>query len=156
MPNLLFVLALLLPLQSQTLSPKCSLTGRILDLSSSQPIIGATVSLLTTQFGAATDAHGRFTVSNLPAGIYKVKIAYIGFHTIVLDSVSVVPGSPTNIELNLRPQTSVQDVVTIVVREPDFKMNYVRPDSTIDFRIRIFNPNKLPQARSDSVIIKNK
>jgi TonB-linked SusC/RagA family outer membrane protein len=62
--------------------------GRLVD-DKNEPIIGATVSVDKTKFGAVTDATGLYEIKDLPAGTYKIKITYIGYQTTYLDVKSV-------------------------------------------------------------------
>ncbi|MFC6998807.1 TonB-dependent receptor [Rufibacter roseus] len=44
-------------------------------------ISGASVSLLNTSLGAATDSQGRFTIQQVPAGPYTLRVSALGFAT---------------------------------------------------------------------------
>ena len=58
-----------------------SLTGKITDKSSGDPLIGANVVITGSRIntGAATNFEGNYTVQNIPEGSYKIKITYIGY-----------------------------------------------------------------------------
>ena len=51
-----------------------TLTGRVLDSSTQEPLPGATVLLTGTSLGAATDLTGRFTLPAVPVDAYTVRI----------------------------------------------------------------------------------
>ncbi|MDZ7722370.1 MAG: carboxypeptidase-like regulatory domain-containing protein [candidate division KSB1 bacterium] len=57
------------------------ITGRVLEADTNKPLTGANVSVQGTDWGASTNASGKFVLSNLPEGTYKVKIAYMGYET---------------------------------------------------------------------------
>jgi len=58
-----------------------SLTGKITDKSSGDPLIGANVVITGSGIntGAATNLEGNYTIQNIPEGSYKIKITYIGY-----------------------------------------------------------------------------
>jgi outer membrane receptor protein involved in Fe transport len=81
MKKLLLILSLLIPYHltvAQANSAK--IVGTVTD-SVGAPITYATVSLLNTSRGTATDSKGNFTLSNLPAGSFNVVISAVGFNT---------------------------------------------------------------------------
>ena len=59
-----------------------SITGKVLDGETSEPLIGASVLLKGTTKGTITDFDGNFTIANLDAGDYIMMVSYIGFNDI--------------------------------------------------------------------------
>ncbi len=59
-----------------TAGQSCHLKGKIKDLASGEPIIGATVYIEEMQYGVVTDVDGNFQM-NLKKGKYKVQITHI-------------------------------------------------------------------------------
>src|SRR5215216_1408708 len=58
-----------------------SLEGKIID-ERSNPINGATVYVLNTQYNSITNEEGRFFIKNLSKGFYVLNITCIGFATV--------------------------------------------------------------------------
>ncbi|MGH7459472.1 MAG: TonB-dependent receptor domain-containing protein [Longimicrobiales bacterium] len=58
-----------------------SVTGTVVDKSGRQPLNGAQVSIDGTQLGTLTDARGRYTITNLPAGSIVLRATYIGYRS---------------------------------------------------------------------------
>ena len=56
-----------------------AIPGKIVDAKTREPIIGATVILEGTVFGAGTDLDGRYTILNIPPGSYSLKVSAIGY-----------------------------------------------------------------------------
>lgn len=56
-------------------------TGRVVDADSGQPIPGAQVFLEGTGVGTFTNAQGRFVLSGVPPGRYRLHVSLIGFST---------------------------------------------------------------------------
>ena len=69
-----------------------SLTGTVVEKSSGKPLESAVVQVLISTDssvinGATTDKMGRFLISNIPDGLYTVKISYIGYGTAVASDI---------------------------------------------------------------------
>ena len=58
-----------------------SLSGRVQDAQSKQPLIGASVWIQKLGKGVVTDENGGFTFGKLPAGEIQLKVSYLGFET---------------------------------------------------------------------------
>lgn len=78
-----------------------SFKGKILDQSTKQPIVGATVQIDQTQLGSNTDTLGLFTVSNIPAGTYGVTISYMGFQTKKISEIGIISGKTYYSEIEI-------------------------------------------------------
>ncbi|MCX6136009.1 MAG: TonB-dependent receptor [Ignavibacteriales bacterium] len=50
------------------------IAGRILDAKSNEPLIGASVIVVGTTYGGATDVDGNYYINNIPPGSYRVNI----------------------------------------------------------------------------------
>ncbi len=70
-------LVLLVPalLCAQTVEIK----GRVIDASTKEALVGATVSIQGTTMGASTDAQGNYTIANVPPGSYTFRFGFVGY-----------------------------------------------------------------------------
>ena len=66
------------------------------------PLSGASVSIGGTDLGTLSDAEGRFTISNVPAGQYTVQGRMIGYAS-ATSSVTLAAGQTANVSLVLTP-----------------------------------------------------
>ena len=57
-----------------------TLTGTVTD-AEGIPLVGATVQVLQTRTGAATDAEGRFRIAELPADTLRLAVSFVGFES---------------------------------------------------------------------------
>ena len=57
-----------------------TIEGKITD-SGGEAIIGANVFIKGTNLGAATDFEGNYTIKNIPAGSYTLKVSSVGYKT---------------------------------------------------------------------------
>jgi iron complex outermembrane receptor protein len=56
-----------------------SLSGKVLDAQSNEPLVGASVWIQKLGKGAVTNEIGEFTLGNLPTGEINLKVSYLGF-----------------------------------------------------------------------------
>jgi len=97
-----------------------SVYGRVVDNLTKEPLIGANVIVLGTDFGAATNDQGEFSISNVPPNTYQVRASVIGYNSITKTDISVMPGRPAQIEFEL---TSTSIELENVVVESDYFYN---------------------------------
>ena len=58
---------------------QATVRGRIVDFETSQPLPGATVTLMPGALSVQTDEKGYYTIHNVPAGSYLLTISYVGY-----------------------------------------------------------------------------
>ncbi len=87
---------------------KYSLTGIIVD-ENSQALTGASVLLYPIKKGTITDAQGRYSITGLSKGAYKISISFIGYKTFI-DSIIINENTSYNIQLTVS-SVSLQEVV---------------------------------------------
>ena len=56
-----------------------SVSGRVTDAQTGDPLVGANVLVVGTNLGAATDINGEYSISRVPAGAQRLNANYIGF-----------------------------------------------------------------------------
>ena len=91
MPLVLFLIA---PLFSQT-----RIEGRIVDKSTSEPLVGVNVFFSKTTWGATTDDNGFYALINIPAGQYELVVSMIGYE---VEREQVIVKSNERFTLNFR------------------------------------------------------
>ncbi len=79
-----------------------------------EPIIGATVTVEKTKFGASTDALGVYEIKDVPPGEYKLKITYIGYETLALTVKTVADNSTETPTSKLKEDAKALDDVVVV------------------------------------------
>ena len=80
---------------TQAIFAQTGVKGTVKDSETNETLIGATVMLDGTSYGAATSVDGRF-ILEAPAGSYKMKISYVGYHDMVME-VTVKDGEVNNL-----------------------------------------------------------
>ncbi|WP_443937351.1 SusC/RagA family TonB-linked outer membrane protein [Pedobacter sp. MW01-1-1] len=100
-----FLLILMIPLlicsfsrDAKAQNKRFSLNGKVTEASGKNPIPGAVVKILNTNFATSTNAEGSYAFSvDLPTGQYQIQFSYIGFKT--LTQTANLTGS-TQVQLN--------------------------------------------------------
>lgn len=102
----LAVIALLLTISICSFA-QGQLRGSVTDAMTGDPLIGATVMLVGTYKGAATDFDGNYKIQDIKAGDYSVKISFVGYAEKVFNGVTIENGKieKLNGQLTLRSQT---------------------------------------------------
>ena len=98
------------------------LSGRIVD-ESGQAIIGATVFIVETSRGATADVDGYYTILNVPAGTYSVRISSIGYSTQLTENVNVDIGQTTTLNATLQPETTTTEEVIVRAERPPVEVD---------------------------------
>jgi hypothetical protein len=94
-----------------------TLVGTVVDGETNEVLPGAHVVLVGLGIGTATNASGYFALPGLPAGVYRVRISYVGYRT-AEEELSVYPETselpPT---VRLRPQVIAGGEAVVEGRE---------------------------------------
>jgi TonB-linked SusC/RagA family outer membrane protein len=77
-----------------------TITGRVTDQASGQPLVGARVTVVGTALVAASRAEGRYVIPNVPPGQVTVRATFIGYAG-ATRSVAVGPGEAASADLVL-------------------------------------------------------
>ena len=72
-----------------------SVSGRVTDAQTGDPLVGANVLVIGTNLGAATDINGEYSISRVPAGAQRLNANYIGFASSSSNIDIPVDGSAT-------------------------------------------------------------
>lgn len=88
-----------------------SISGKVLDAQSGDPLIGASIQVLGSSAGAITDVNGVFQLP-LPESRTKLQVSYTGYET---QQVEVSVGSPVNVALH--PASSALSEVVVTGRK---------------------------------------
>ncbi len=114
----LVVLLTLLTIGTTTLtSPSTgTLTGRVTDHATGEPILGASVMVVGTALGAKTDHNGEYTIKNVPIGTYTVKITYIGYQSIEAASVHVGADETTELRSSMKKGDAIDTGKSVTVK----------------------------------------
>lgn len=88
-----------------------TITGRVTDADTKNPLPSVNILLTGTKLGASTDADGQFTITDVPDGAYRMKVTLIGYTT-VERALSAQGGTVT---VNVQMKSSAVQVNEVIV-----------------------------------------
>lgn len=80
-----------------------SITGKVVDFETADPLPGATVQVPAQKKGVTTDDKGIFMLDRLEDGEYEVVISYAGYQAARIDHVKVTSGKTARMDVKLQP-----------------------------------------------------
>jgi len=124
-----------------------TLTGKVIDKNTNEPLIGANIVVLNTSLGAASDYEGKFTMYGVPIGKKSLKVSYIGYEPVTIE-VDVKPGVTDIGGITLTPQALMGEevVVTAQVRGQQAAVNQQLTANTIKNVVSSERIHELPDA----------
>lgn len=78
-------------------------SGTVLASGTDQPVAAAQVQLLGTALGATTDARGRFTITGVAPGVWRLQVRAIGYTPVIVPDVVVGSAKPATVTVRLTP-----------------------------------------------------
>jgi len=116
MKRFILFLLFLVPVVQAGITGK--LAGRVTDAITGEPLISATIVIEGTKLGASTDTDGRFVILNVPPGVYRIKITYVGYEHLTFEGVKIVVDQTTTIDFKLKPVSMTTDEVVVTANTP--------------------------------------
>ena len=135
--RILFLGALIMFYSGVQAQQLASFSGKVSD-THNLPVAGATIYLLNTNRGVATDSKGNFNINNIPAGKYTAQISAIGYATLNLDVL--LPGSGTT-EIVLEDESQQLDAVLVSAQKREESLH------DIPFSISALSARQVQQFR---------
>ena len=107
------------------------ISGKIIDSSNGEPLIGANVIIMGTTLGAATDFDGNFFIINIPPGKYEVKASIIGYNAVLIQNVKVSVDQTTKLNFDLQEEAVEMGDVIVVATRPIVQKDLTSTQSNI-------------------------
>ncbi|HSM62603.1 MAG TPA: TonB-dependent receptor, partial [Gillisia sp.] len=108
-----------------------SLTGKVIDAETNDPVLSATIYIPKLEKGALTNFDGTFKIDNISTGNYDLVVSSVGYST-----RTIIVDIPSNEELIIELQPSAIEMEAVIVSTPFHKLqseNVVRVErETID------------------------
>ena len=112
-------------------TPGGTITGRVVDSATHQPLAGVSVSIEGTARGTATQSDGTFRLSGVPAGSQLLRARRIGYIP-QLRNVDLATGATASVEFALVPSASFLDQVVVVGYSSQRKSDITGAVATVD------------------------
>jgi len=101
-----------------------TISGKIIDAKSSEPLPGVNILVKGTYYGTATGANGQFRITNIATGSYDVEISMIGYKVILKTGVEVGSEDVTKLEFELEETVlSFGEDVVVMGKKPLFDVD---------------------------------
>jgi len=78
-PRLGITILMLVGMSTFLFAQQGSISGRVTDADTGDPLVGANVLIVGTNLGAATDINGEYSISAVPSGAQRLNANYIGY-----------------------------------------------------------------------------
>lgn len=89
------------------------ISGKIIDKSNNEPMIGANVLIMGTTLGAISDLDGNYVIRNVPVGACSLRFSYLSYQTAVVSEVTITSGKEQKINIALAPASIQFNQVTV-------------------------------------------
>jgi len=90
-----------------------SISGKIIDASNSELLVGAVVKLQNTSYGAISDLDGNYDISDIPQGNYIIEFSYIGYKSKTIKDVRVLANDVTKVDVALELEGVLTEEITV-------------------------------------------
>ncbi len=108
------------------------IAGRITDEKSGEALVGATVLIVGTSTGAASDVDGNFVITNLAPGTYSIAISAIGYRKKIVQKLQVNVDFTTRIDEKLSSELVDLDAVVVVAERPLVRRDLTSSQTSVD------------------------
>lgn len=117
-PQFLLLLFAFLLFAGSVLAQTGRLEGTVTDENTGEPLIGVNIFIEELGIGAATNLDGYFSIINVRAGTYTVRVSYIGYSTIRIDDVRININQTTTLNFTMREEVFAGSEVVVVAERP--------------------------------------
>ncbi len=98
----LYTLLLLIPLFAFSQQHKGTITGKVIDAQTQEPVLSVNIIVVEKPaIGASTDTEGSFKIQGLDVGTYSLKVTALGYQSQVVTNVVISTGRATKVTVKL-------------------------------------------------------
>lgn len=95
------------------------ISGNIKDADTGEPLIGANIVVLNTNYGASTGIDGNYTIVGIEPNTYSIKISSIGYQSKIVNDLTVMSSLTTELNVLLSVKTiEIDEEVVIQAKSP--------------------------------------
>ena len=124
--NKSFFTTLFLLLLSQSLTAQTAIIqGKVLDATNREPVMFANLFLYPVERGTTTNLDGNFEIDGLEAGVYELRISYVGYRTQILAELQLSSTRPLELVIELEPEDT--ELEEVLVRASPFRRTEESP-----------------------------
>ncbi len=116
MKHTLFATMICLGLWQVSWAQSGQIEGIVFDSKNKETLVGAQILIEGTNIGAVTNLNGEFIINNVPAGLHTLYVSYISYEPLYIDHVTVEPGKPSSLVIELHETKIEITGVTVTAR----------------------------------------
>jgi len=121
------ILAILLFLPAFLFAQKATLTGKVVDAVSNEPLPFVNIIVSGTFIGTTTDLDGNFILKGLDPGFIRLEASFVGYKQALSSEIEVSVANANNIEIKMEEQN--EQIEEVVVKASPFRKTEESPVS---------------------------
>jgi outer membrane receptor protein involved in Fe transport len=129
--TILIALLACICLSANVWGQNASLSGKVVDPKTGEPLLGASVVLVGTYKGASVDIEGNYVINDIKPGDYDIKVQFIGFETKLYTGITFKSGENKVLDIKLSEQTQSLNEVTVVGRSTQVNLEVAASEVTL-------------------------
>lgn len=108
------------------------LAGTVVDAATKEPLIGASVLVIGTSLGAATDMDGHFVILNVPPGSYTLRASAVGYRPMEITDNRVSIDLTTDVDFGLLESAVTTQAVVVTAERPMVQKDLTASTAVVD------------------------
>lgn len=108
------------------------ISGKVVDGSTKEPLVGASVLVVGTSHGAATDLDGKFVILNVPPGVYTVRASAVGYQPVESQNNRVSIDLTTEVGFELNESAITTEAVVVTAQRPLVQKDMTSSTAVVD------------------------
>ncbi len=125
-----FFVLLLIFLIYSPVTAQNQISGTVYKKGTGTPLPGTNVFLPSLQKGIATDAEGKYEISGLPSGKFKIQFSFIGYEILIMDVL--ISDGPVELNVELNPSVFQFQEIVVTGGRPSAQHENAIKIETID------------------------
>ncbi|MCK5453812.1 MAG: carboxypeptidase-like regulatory domain-containing protein, partial [Calditrichia bacterium] len=129
----LFFVVLLMIFPALIFAASGKLSGVVTDASTGDPLIGVNIVIEGTTLGASSDIDGYYVILNIPAGNYNINFNYIGYRSVTVENIRVVPDITKRLDMDMEETTlEFGEQIVVTAEKPFFEVSATNTIRVLD------------------------
>jgi outer membrane receptor protein involved in Fe transport len=108
------------------------IAGKITDEKTGEPIVGASILLIGTQTGMASDLEGSYVISNISPGTYSLSVSVVGYRKKIVQNVQVNSDFTMRIDVKMSSEEVNLDAVVVTAERPLIRTDLTSSHTAVD------------------------
>ncbi|PWJ44209.1 TonB-dependent receptor [Sediminitomix flava] len=130
-----FLIIILIAQQAVAQNITQEIKGKVIDVITGEPLIGATVSIENTNTGAITNQDGHYTLESVSVGRHTIVVSYMGYKQSRLPGILVTSSKPLFLDVKLEEDSEILEGVVVTARKGSESYNTMAPVSARSFTV---------------------